>query len=122
MTEVGAKKYCWEQHWERCPRGCFFYQTTDGYQAFAVQDFAMASLGPFGLTEHLSHADSSDFTQSASTSTWALDNVTGRLSASANVDNWAGLENAADVQWMYPAEEADDAAGSFEKTGGFLIG
>jgi len=121
MLEAGAEKYCWEQHYDRCPRGCFFYKTSNGYQAFAVQNFAMASLGPFNLVGHVANTTSSDLNVSVSAGSWTLDGHSGRLSAEATINHWGGWVGSEQVQWMYPADEADDSAGSFEKTGGFLV-
>jgi len=119
MKELGAQEYCWEQHWDRCPRGCFFYKTTDGYQAFAVEDFAMSSLGPFHLAD--AGVTEVDTVSGAASNTWLSGALSGKMTETASSGAFWTNAGYQGVQWLYQTTDAQGSTESFELYGGFLV-
>jgi len=111
--DKGAQQYCWHVSTGPCERGCFYYKTTLGFQAFAVQGFALQSLGPFPLSRR------EDLLGLKVTNTnWHHVGQQGSLASAlplASGDYWG----ASRIEWAYQAQNPVSNA-SFEKYGGFV--
>lgn len=117
LLEKGALEYCWETNHKECERGCFMYHTKYGYQAFAVLDFAMHSLGPFPLVGR------PDLIPEPTTrDEWIRDETSAATLQVSELeklgsDFWLG---AHEVDWIYQ-KTTKPVGKSFEDYGGFLL-
>lgn len=120
LLQKGALEYCWETNHKECERGCFMYHTKYGYQAFAVLDFAMHSLGPFPLVGRPDLVPS-NYRRDEWMAELEERNSAATLQVSSleklGSDYWLG---AKEVDWIYQTSAAASGK-SFEDFGGFIL-